>query len=356
MLWYQKDLPEAELMTVCAFALKTSFVEVVFKGIRYSLLLEWNKGIDPFAENGALFSRDRLTAGMNFEEEVAAQSAGQFTICEQTLQLYGRHLDTWAVPAQDCPTASAVEVDAARRAGYYNGFPCHRQLRTVGDALMLVDPTEHYLRIIGRPIANMFPGLYVFTRDRLVVQRRDPLADGILLVEAARDEETGERAVEGLLVMKTVYSCFRRDEQDFIREARTLGKLPAHPNVVPFHGLVVDESGMVDGLVTSYLDGKLLSKIKQATVAERERWASQIDAALKVLHEQEIVWGDVKAGNVMITSSGDAVILDFGGSWTPGWVTEEDADTIRGDWIGYNKIVEFLERLPVPDEDATTHM
>lgn len=75
----------------------------------------------------------------------------------------------------------------------------------------------------------------------------------------------------------------------------------------------------------------------------RERWATQIQQTLKVLHEKGIDWGDAKAGNVLIDVHGDAWIVDFGGGYTRGWVDNDRAGTIAGDLEGLEKIIHFIK-------------
>ncbi|KAK1948708.1 hypothetical protein LY78DRAFT_39560, partial [Colletotrichum sublineola] len=55
-----------------------------------------------------------------------------------------------------------------------------------------------------------------------------------------------------------------------------------------------------------------------------------------------IIWGDVKAENVLIDREDNAWIIDFGGSYTPGWVDKEKAGTLAGDAQGLAKILDIL--------------
>lgn len=379
MLWYQEGLPDPEEWQLLDIQTTRpskknmekgvmvgidAQVDVVYKAIRYHLLMERNNKVAACEENDALryppAADDESAANQSQERRLAAYGAVMFDICANMLQLYGRHLSLWVVPGADDASASVTEVAAARRAGYYNGFPCRRQLRTMRGVLSPVDPAKYYMRVYGCPTANTFPHLPVVTKDRLVVHHREPLYDGIFLVEAAPGETTGATTAGTLMAMKTVYNCYRTDTQDFIREADTLGKIPSHPNVVRFHGLVVDGDGLVDGILTSYLDGKPLTAVKQATMSERERWRSQINAALDHLHSSggpdnpraPVIWGDAKTDNVMITSAGDAVIFDFGGGWTYAGVAKEDENTLEVDELGRAMIMQFLAELPLSGEGA----
>ncbi|KAH6623814.1 hypothetical protein F5144DRAFT_606274 [Chaetomium tenue] len=76
----------------------------------------------------------------------------------------------------------------------------------------------------------------------------------------------------------------------------------------------------------------------------RERWARQVRETVAALHAVGVVWGDAKAGNVLVDVKGDAWVVDFGGGRTEGWVDEEWEGTVQGDGQGVERIVEFIER------------
>ena len=58
-------------------------------------------------------------------------------------------------------------------------------------------------------------------------------------------------------------------------------------------------------------------------------WTGQIRSAID---GEGFVWGDAKAENVLIREEGDVVLVDFGGGFTPGWVEQQNSDTVQGDW------------------------
>lgn len=61
-----------------------------------------------------------------------------------------------------------------------------------------------------------------------------------------------------------------------------------------------------------------------------------------MLHYQSIIWGDAKADNILIDTQDNAWIIDFGGSYTLGWVDAEKAGTIEGDMQGLAKIMDII--------------
>lgn len=75
---------------------------------------------------------------------------------------------------------------------------------------------------------------------------------------------------------------------------------------------------------------------------QRDAWAAEVERMRDALHERKIVWGDAKADNFLVDSSNRLWIIDFGGSWTEGWVDPEIKETIEGDEMGTERIVNAL--------------
>ncbi|RKK84168.1 hypothetical protein BFJ68_g15282 [Fusarium oxysporum] len=110
-------------------------------------------------------------------------------------------------------------------------------------------------------------------------------------------------------------------------------------------GVVRKGNGLL-GMLLSWIDKKsVLSKTKASASSPelRKRWTTQIRNSLDSLHENDIIWGDVKGENVLIDQNDDAWIIDFGGSYTMGWVDEDKTGTLEGDEQGVAKILELLE-------------
>ena len=98
-------------------------------------------------------------------------------------------------------------------------------------------------------------------------------------------------------------------------------------------------------MLFKWIDKKgVLSQARAAKnpVQLRRRWATQISRSLDKLHEGGIIWGDVKAENVLIDKDDNAWLIDFGSSYTVVWVDEEKAGTLEGDAQGLAKIMDIL--------------
>lgn len=117
---------------------------------------------------------------------------------------------------------------------------------------------------------------------------------------------------------------------------------PDHPHVPRLLGLVTS-GGQVIGMLEEFIDGTNLHELDldDASSAQRRKWKRQIEQAIKQLHQSGVVWGDVKPENVLIDKAAHAWLVDFGGSSTDGWVDEDLAETMEGDFQGLRRLVEF---------------
>jgi eukaryotic-like serine/threonine-protein kinase len=118
--------------------------------------------------------------------------------------------------------------------------------------------------------------------------------DVALKVMARRDAETPEHA------------------ERFIHEARITASLD-HPNIVRAHDVGVWDSRPY--LVTELLDGETLSdRIAPGGIDPNDarRIAIEVASGLDAAHRAGLVHRDLKPGNIVLTQSGTAKILDFG--------------------------------------------
>lgn len=103
-------------------------------------------------------------------------------------------------------------------------------------------------------------------------------------------------------------------QQQFLDEARYMAKV-RNPHVLAIHGATVDQ-GMA-GYWSDYLNGDLLSDRLQQNPPnwqQQLRIAQQLCQALKAIHNNQLVHGDIKPLNVMLQPERGAILLDFGSS------------------------------------------
>jgi len=337
-------------MSFLRFRRAEVYLDVIVRGVRYHLHLEQTKTPDAAsAENVALLPlapymfenmADRvditLPQWLDLERQLTANA----------LQHFGTHYPYWAVLTGGM-SASGLDK-TARDEGYFNGFPCRRQLVTLRGDVTVVEPQNHCLVAFARQLMYTIPGLPVVHKERIIVFQERPLLRGFYRV-----------SLDGtVLAMKTVYRYHREREPEFLQEACVLAALPPHPNVIGFHGLVAAPYGRADALLLDFIDGHSLRYQQHATPAQRRRWTEQLRSALAHLHAQQppVVWMDAKVDNVMITKAGDAVLMDLGGGYS-GIVDKHLSGTVAGDHQGMKTVYDHIDQLrspePLPADAAT---
>jgi serine/threonine-protein kinase len=123
-------------------------------------------------------------------------------------------------------------------------------------------------------------------------------------------DETLERKV----AVKVLNADQRLDadaRRRLLREARALSRLD-HPNICRIFDY--HETEHFDLLVLEYIDGTTLDDVavEDYSRSEKLRIATAIASVLDAAHRAGIVHRDLKPENVMITSTGEVKVLDFG--------------------------------------------
>ncbi|KAF2809036.1 uncharacterized protein BDZ99DRAFT_533412 [Mytilinidion resinicola] len=149
-------------------------------------------------------------------------------------------------------------------------------------------------------------------------------------------------------------ALFKHPEKVLVHNSQTAyffklfhpGALRSSTLICRLHGVVQDEEGFLIDMLLTYIDyerKKLGTAIRPDTpLSLRQHWATQVTETLTGLHRSGVVWGNAKVDNVLIDTENNAWIVDFGGSYTEGWVDKETSGTVEGDLQALEKIVSFV--------------
>ena len=139
----------------------------------------------------------------------------------------------------------------------------------------------------------------------------DKLGEGGMgVVYKARDLN-----LDRFVAIKVLASDQMDDEEHrlrFLQEARAASALN-HPGIVTVHG--IDRTDGSFFIVMEYVDGSTLHQLihhRALSLFEALQYAVQIAAALSAAHAAGVIHRDVKPGNIMVSASGQAKVLDFG--------------------------------------------
>lgn len=125
-----------------------------------------------------------------------------------------------------------------------------------------------------------------------------------------RDEETSQVSVGSNGSRELVM----RFKAKFLKEARNIYRLN-HPNIVRIQD-IFEENGTAY-YVMEYCDGgSLLDQLKLhpngLTEVQALTYIKQVASAVEYIHEQKMNHLDIKPGNIVLNSKGEAVLIDFG--------------------------------------------
>ncbi len=174
-----------------------------------------------------------------------------------------------------------------------------------------------------------------------------------------RDETTAH------ITVGTVSKCALVDKlrRKFVDEAKALYKLK-HNGIVRVSD-VFEENGTAY-YVMDYVDGLSLGEmVKQQGAMSEQRalhYIRQVAEALQYVHDHNRLHLDIKPGNIMVDSSDNAVLIDFGASKQYDEEAGENTSTLMGKTPGYapveqmgNDVVRFLPATDIYALGATLY-
>jgi len=166
-----------------------------------------------------------------------------------------------------------------------------------------------------------------FSRTRTIQQLPKALAEGSVLAGKYRIVEPIGKGGMGV-VYKAEDTKLKRsvavkflpselsDDSDagerFLREAQAVAAL-SHPHICTIHE--INEEEKQPFIVMEYVEGQSLKqKIEQGLLDQAEALdiAIQVAEGLEEAHKKGIIHRDIKPGNIMLTTKGQAKVMDFG--------------------------------------------
>jgi eukaryotic-like serine/threonine-protein kinase len=154
-------------------------------------------------------------------------------------------------------------------------------------------------------------------------------------VYRAAHKTTG--VVRALKVLRKRYSDDPSQTEHFLREGH-VGITLRHPNIVPIYE--VYSKGLTHFLVMEFVEGRNLREFvkirKKLEPAEATRLMIDITAGLRYAFEHGVSHRDLKLTNILITSKGQAKLVDFGLAGTDANVADESlGETMNARTIDY---------------------
>lgn len=115
------------------------------------------------------------------------------------------------------------------------------------------------------------------------------------------------------VAIKTLRVNSTQDAANLVREAKIASKLQ-HPNIVTLYDALMHDG--VPYLVYAYIEGQsleeMLKREKILPLARAAQIASSVLEGLGYAHRHDVMHLDIKPANVMISSSGQPMLMDFG--------------------------------------------
>ncbi len=137
------------------------------------------------------------------------------------------------------------------------------------------------------------------------------------VVYEARDPALGRR-----IALKTIRLAFAVSEDErrsfetrFLTEARVAARL-SHPGIVVVHDVGQDPATGTLYIALEFLEGRTLAEVmaegKPIDWAQALEITKRVAAALHHAHAEGVIHRDIKPANIMVLSSGQPKIMDFG--------------------------------------------
>jgi serine/threonine-protein kinase len=155
-------------------------------------------------------------------------------------------------------------------------------------------------------------------------------------VYRAAHRHTGE--IRAVKVLRRRFADVPEESERFLREGQ-MGATLRHPNIVPIYEVI--SRGDVPFLVMDFVEGRNLREFikirKKFDPPEATRMIADVAAGLAYAFERGICHRDLKMSNILISSRGQAKLVDFGLAAAEGQEDDENANPRTIDYAGLER-------------------
>ncbi|KAJ7040994.1 hypothetical protein C8F04DRAFT_1031883 [Mycena alexandri] len=323
-VWNTPNMSVLSRLRYMAFVLETG--GPVFENLTmytYCLIVQQHKG-----------QHSRSVLKQFWESVMAAQNDDQFARCcsecdtilqflRQSVKAYPQSahriaLSVYEKMNRDIPRITAALVVYLQEPVSSDGFLTARETVAQGGLNLLQDLLDLDMFSIVKPL--ICKALVQLSRASGLHPRCFSIAGLQKIGQQVAGGGFGDiwkGVVRGQVVSVKVMRIFQEQEvaaalKEFSREALIWRQL-CHPNLLPFFGLYYLDNRLC--LVSPWMEnGNIMQFLSKQSPNIGHRLSLILDVALglQYLHEQNVVHGDLKAINILVTPSGKACICDFG--------------------------------------------
>ncbi|KAF9479740.1 kinase-like protein [Pholiota conissans] len=133
----------------------------------------------------------------------------------------------------------------------------------------------------------------------------------------------GEEKV-ALKALRNIKAADPRAQKRFENEVKTWAELK-HPHILPFYGIVTNLGQHMHMVSPWQENGNVLNYVKNHADANRLLLIIGAAQGLEYLHSQNVIHGNIKCANILVSQQGQSCICDFGMSKIIEEVTEKSA-------------------------------
>ena len=154
-------------------------------------------------------------------------------------------------------------------------------------------------------------GMFACLADKYRVE--ELVGGGSFSVVYRASEMRGNRKVAVKALLKEVYDSGSRKYAE--AELNAMGQLWEHPNIISALTVEPGNEEFLEFIVMEYVDGGALDRrLERGPLPIRDALAVSHDicCGLAHAHQRNIVHRDIKPSNILLTSSGEAKVSDFG--------------------------------------------